>query len=74
VNLRLPSLGEAVALATNYNLPNVGETQGFWAEETINDPSNPSGLLAARVQDNGLYSFTPRNIPDDTVCVTTPTN
>jgi hypothetical protein len=72
LNLRLPSLGEALALATNYNLPNVDETEPFWTEETI---YNSSTVLGAVVQDDGSFAgYHATTIPAETVCVTTPTN
>jgi hypothetical protein len=30
--MRLPTYGEARQLATNYDLPNVDETEFFWTE------------------------------------------
>jgi hypothetical protein len=72
LGLRLPSFGEALALAKGHDIPNVSDTEPFWAEERLNTGSSE---VAYTVSDDGdsattVVSGFPRRI----VCVTTPTN
>jgi hypothetical protein len=72
LELRLPSLGEAVSLATNYDLPSVDENEDFWTEETLG--SGPI-FQAWTVRDGGGgFTFDDVTASYETVCVTTPTN
>jgi hypothetical protein len=72
LNLRLPSFGEAVMLATTYDLPNV-DTEVFWTDEIYYDSASNS-LYAYAVADAPIWA--PFNISTarETACVTTPTN
>jgi hypothetical protein len=81
LELRLPSLGEAQALATNHNLPTVTAGENFWTDEFYVDPDGTP--VAFTVNDDAhlgaadgasLPLFTNHASPADTVCVTTPTN
>ena len=69
--LRLPSLGEAKHLATDYDIPGFGDTEDFWTEELvfIDDQTfafgmNDGGQVIGRATTTALR----------TLCVTTPTN
>jgi hypothetical protein len=73
LNLRLPTLGEAKALGTTYDLPNVDQLEWFWTDEIVvigneiwaHTENEDSGTGWSRV--NWTASR-------ETVCVTTPTN
>jgi hypothetical protein len=72
LELRLPSLGEARALAENHDLPNVDESEWFWTEETI--ALSASVSEAYIVSDDGSVNRVNEGTSAETVCVTTPTN
>jgi hypothetical protein len=72
LELRLPSLGEALELAQNHDLPNVGESEFFW---TGNRYYFQNAREADIVNDGGDDSVIIATDPtSETVCVTTPTN
>jgi hypothetical protein len=71
LNLRLPSATEGDALATNYDLPNVDESESFWTDETV---FLNSAFWSGTQDDAGFASFSNRADLKETVCVTTPTN
>ena len=75
LKLRLPTLGEAGALAKNYDVPGVSATEAFWTDEIW---VSEGVLVAATMSEDGAGSFAslPTGNADNTytVCVTTPTN
>jgi hypothetical protein len=71
--LRLPSLGEAQALAKNHDLPNVGPAEYFWSEEFFQN-ATIGNLVWTMRGDGGTRSTAPYLDTRPTVCVTTPTN
>ncbi len=76
LNLRLPSWGEAKALATNYNLPNVDQGEEFWTDEIVTAGASDQHQ-AFLENDAGLglnWTRASWNNSVETVCVTTPTN
>jgi hypothetical protein len=70
-DLRLPSFAEAVALAVQYNLPNLSDQELFWTGEYYAVTSGPRSL---GVSDSGGYLDSDQQSTYRTVCVTTPTN
>ncbi len=72
LGLRLPTLGEARALATTYNLPNVDQTESFWTDEYY-ETSTDSWALVVK-DDNSVGHTSAVNGTFETACVTTPTN
>jgi hypothetical protein len=72
LELRLPSLGEAVSLATNYDLPSVDEREYFWTDETLG--SGPIFQVWIVYDEAGGFTFDDVTASHETVCVTTPTN
>ena len=76
LKLRLPSFTEGVALASNYEIPNVDDNEIFWTDEywRSGDPPQDVGNALA-VFGNGQSSRQQTTITSpETVCVTTPTN
>lgn len=71
LDLRLPSFAEAVELATQYDLPSVGDQEMFWTGEYYSVASGPRSL---GVNDGGGYLDSDQQSTYRTVCVTTPTN
>jgi hypothetical protein len=70
LDLRLPTVAEAIELAQTHDLPDVGTTEDFWTDELIGE-STQEAVLA---DDSGdLTSDSPAAL-NETVCVTTPTN
>lgn len=67
--LRLPSVGEAVSLAKNYDVPSVGLGQEFWTDHS--DDGTSSALVAT---EDGTLRFGSSGNHSQTVCVTNPTN
>ena len=67
--LRLPTLSEAVALATKYDVPGVSGTQTFWTDE-----EEYIGMVnaAERVNEDGAYGAISKAQTHQTVCVTDP--
>ena len=75
LNLRLPSYGEGVALARNFDLPNAGQAEHFWTEEQVTiDTAGPTEFWSRMVNDGGIVAFGNTDTEHETVCVTTPTN
>jgi hypothetical protein len=68
--LRLPSPGEATALAAKYDVPGVSATQYFW---TDNEFQWTGGTYAATVfNDDGEWGANSEATAAQTVCVTDP--
>ena len=72
LELRLPSLGEAQALAEHHSLPNVGTGDKFWTEEFYRD--GVDDFRAWIVSGAGVRGTIAITAAVDVVCVTTPTN
>jgi hypothetical protein len=70
LDLRLPSVAEAVELARTQDLPNVATTEDFWTDELIGQEVQEAVL----VDDGGSLATEPPNALKETACVTTPTN
>jgi hypothetical protein len=71
LDVRLPSLSEALELVKTRDIPDVGDTESFWTDQILFiDPS----FFAGAVSDDGSYFFGAIEDPFETVCVTTPTN
>jgi hypothetical protein len=70
LDLRLPTIAEAVELAETHDLPNVSPTEGFWTDELIGETVQEAVL----VDDNGSLGTEVPAQPNETACVTTPTN
>jgi hypothetical protein len=71
LDLRMPSLGEAMELAQTHDIPNVDPNEPFWTEETVFEGSTFYSYL---VTDNGGFIAVDQSLARETVCVTTPTN
>jgi hypothetical protein len=69
LGLRLPSDAEAVALATNYDVPGVSAGQYFW---TDNDYYIPNTYTADVVSEEGNLNADATAANSRTVCVTDP--
>ncbi len=68
--LRLPSVGEAAALATKYNVPGVAPTDYFWTDDYYRDSG---GAESFEVAEDGTAAVTPANTSSTkAVCVTDP--
>jgi hypothetical protein len=72
LDLRVPTVGEAVELAKTHDIPNVDDTEPFWTDATYQAPDNT--FVAIAVDDNGNLLTQFRAASLETVCVTTPTN
>jgi hypothetical protein len=75
LELRLPTLGEAQALALNHQLPGLDDNnlEYFWTDEVWTPGANPP--VAYIVNEAGAFSTAGLNDTNgETVCVTTPTN
>ena len=70
LDLRLPSVAEAMELARTHDLPNVGTTEDFWTDELIGESIQEAVL----VDDGGDLTSDPPSAIHETACVTTPTN
>jgi len=71
LDLRLPTLGEALQLAKTHDIPNVDGDEFFWTQDRY---SNSGGIFAYIVNDNATLSAIAASESFETVCVTTPTN
>ena len=84
LELRLPSVSEAVALARAHNLPNV-DSESFWTDDSVS--YTPPGIPvevehhvyavrddAGQFSADGSLSHHDAGTLSETVCVTTPTN
>ena len=76
LELRVPSLGEAQAVASHHTIPNLGASDVFWTEEfyTEVNPPNPPDFRVWTVTGSGNRSNASFMSSAETVCVTTPTN
>jgi hypothetical protein len=70
LGLRLPSFSEAYTMATNYDVPGIGESAYFWTDEEL----YIDGFEAKVVSDDGGFGVVDSNSTRQTVCVTTPAN
>jgi hypothetical protein len=67
--LRLPSISEATALATKYDVPGVPDGYSFWTDDAfVNGASND----AWKVSESGLWGSSDWGSLTRTVCVTDP--
>jgi hypothetical protein len=73
LDLRLPSLGEAMELAKTHDIPNVDPAEIFWTSDRYFEGDT---WVADAVDDGDIgNSFVdPLTTEHETVCVTTPTN
>lgn len=71
LDLRLPSVGEAIELAQTHDIPNVDENEDFWTSDRYIVGSTQVADVA---NDSGATAFYALTVPHETVCVTTPTN
>ena len=69
LDMRLPSLGEALELAQTHDLPNVDQGEYFWTEETTSPTAD-----TYVVNDSGVVASATHADSEETACVTTPTN
>ena len=60
LDLRLPSLSEAMQLARTHNIPNVDEGEDLWTGDQYESEGQ---LLAGAVADNGTWSFASNSRP-----------
>ena len=70
LDLRLPSVAEAMELALSHDLPDVGAIEYFWTDELIGESTQEAVL----VNDNADLTSEPPAAIKETACVTTPTN
>jgi hypothetical protein len=70
LDLRLPTVGEGVALALNNDVPGVSASDFFWTDEQV----YISGLRPLAVDEDGGVNIPAGDSVYPTVCVTTPTN
>ena len=71
LDLRMPSLGEAMELAQTHDIPNVDPAENFWTDETV---LSPPTFYSYTVTDDGTLGTLDQSTTQETVCVTTPTN
>ena len=71
LDLRLPSLAEALELGKTHDIPNVDPGEFFWTADRYTYNGNQVGDLA---NDNGVIGTGFTSTEYETVCVTTPTN
>jgi hypothetical protein len=71
LDLRLPTLGEALELAKTHDMPNVDDTEVFWTQDRYQSGTD---TVADIVSDNANDGFASLSLELETVCVTTPTN
>ena len=70
LDMRLPTLSEALQLATTHNMPNVDEDEDFWTQDVF---QNGDSLLAGYTDDKATFAgFLPAGNQLETVCVTEP--
>ena len=75
LDLRLPTLGEAMELAQTHDLPDVDEGEFYWTGDRYF--IEPDGYFADVVNDSGSvvgFASDTDEQEAETVCVTTPTN
>jgi hypothetical protein len=68
-DLRLPTFGEAVALAKNHAVPGVSTGQDFWTDEEF---LSGSTRVADIVNQDGSFGIAVESVNAQTVCVTDP--
>jgi hypothetical protein len=71
LDLRLPSLSEALTMARNYDVPGVSASEDFWTDEELYVDGT---YLVEGVSDAGNEALIAQDDSIKTVCVTTPTN
>lgn len=72
LDLRLPTLSEALALAQTHDIPNVDQEEFFWTQDRY---VTSNGVFTTFiVDDKAGFSTTSPPASLETVCVTTPTN
>ncbi len=69
--LRPPTLGEALALATVYDVPTVGFDDSFWTDDSV---FSADSFRPFTVDEDANWGANDDGDSWDTVCVTTPTN
>jgi hypothetical protein len=70
LNLRLPSFSEATALALNYDVPGVSDTDLFWTDSPF---AYNNAIRAWSIGEDGQTVFAADwDNPNQTVCVTDP--
>ena len=71
LDLRLPSLAEAMELAQTHDIPNVDDSENFWTGDHYLSGAND---VADFMDDAGNRGLALASNQLETVCVTTPTN
>jgi hypothetical protein len=69
--LRLPTLGEALTLAINNDVPGVGSTGAFWTDGVVDFIGDRTAWVVA---DNGIHADPSTSNSNETVCVVPPFN
>ncbi len=72
LGLRLPSLGEATTLGSNFDIPDVDNFEELWTDAR-DAFGGPEPVIWVVNEDGGIFASVVSN-PEETVCVTTPTN
>jgi hypothetical protein len=73
LDLRLPTLGEAMELVRTRDIPNIDEGENFWTDYLNESPNQVNGVWA--MNDAGNFTLLSNPTQEiETVCVTTPTN
>lgn len=73
--LRMPSVGEAMALGINHDVQGVGADERFWTDGYFYDrEDNPIDRVVIVNEGGGVFSAGSITDQAETVCVTTPTN
>jgi hypothetical protein len=73
LDLRLPTLAEAMALVRTHDIPNIDEGENFWTDYLNQSPNQVNGVWAVNDAGNFTLLSNPTEVIE-TVCVTTPTN
>jgi hypothetical protein len=72
LGLRLPTTGESLLTAQNYDIPAIADTDFFWTDDVT---GNTSVTQRALVSDNAqFFSYNPASTAAQTICVATPTD
>ena len=71
LDLRVPTVGEALQLARTHDIPNVDQGEFFWADNAF---LSSGAFWAYIVNDLGEVSVQTQTSNSETVCVMTPTN
>jgi hypothetical protein len=74
LDLRLPTIAEALELAQTHDLPGVDQDEAFWTSDRYRNSADDQ--FADAMTDNGQVTAINTAFPrtEETVCVTTPTN